>query len=139
MNCGIATHHEDCLCDVILREDRIVKSYVDPIRFGFYGREIAQHLGVAFPLSPPEILRFLEAQVALSDHIKQPFVSVPRRRKGVAQSRLLTDKQLAEIGEMMLRGVTNRDIIKHLVDTHDVRITKSHMSHLRQRLIRRPS
>lgn len=139
MNCGNATHDDDCLCDVILTEDRIVKSYVDPIRYGWYGREIAQHLGVAFPLSPHEIIQFLEAQVALSDRLKQPFVRVPRRHKGAAHSRKLTDEQLNQIGVMILRGDSNKQIMRWLVDTHNVTITKSYVSQLRKRLIVRPT
>jgi hypothetical protein len=144
-NCGIADHDEYCLCDVIAPHDDIsCKQWIDPIREGFYGKEIAEYLAIASPYSPEELFQFFEMQVELYDQLSSlSRITLPPAREAPHDDDPSVSKipreVLTQIAVKVLANVPSPTIRQWAVDTHGVTISPSHMSHLRKRLVKENS
>lgn len=141
MNCGVVDHPEECLCDVKVAPGTAITKYVDPLRHGYYGKEIADYLGLAYPMTNTQILKALEMQVTIKDRLAAaerlmvPALSAAAQHNGgCVVSKKLTAEMQEQIGTWVLEGLPSREIRQKIVDTFGVNVSASHMSHLRKRL-----
>lgn len=147
-NCGNQGHTDECLCDVRLPVDHdhdgyivlpdttlAISRFVDPIRHGFFGPEIARYLGISAPYKPEDLLKFFEMQVELHDRLHVEERIKLSRGRGAANSSL-SDEVREHIARLVLDGKKSQEIRQVVLDTHGVKISAPYMSKLRKRLIK---
>jgi hypothetical protein len=125
-SCGVIDHDTDCLCDVIVRS--ITPIAVDPVRDGYLGIQIVNHLNLSVPYRPDDILTLLETQVKIHDLVAND--ELPTYRSGS-----VTPWIRQRIKELTIEGVSARQIREEIWASERVSISACHMSHLRKRVM----
>lgn len=128
MNCGVMTHDEECLCDVIVKE-------VTPINYGLPdyllgGKWVAGQLGIGTPWTSASLADFMQAYLAAWDIYARPIED----RQAVASLRKMNAVQFDDLKRMVRLGYEPRTCVDEMYALHGVEVSRSYICKLRKRM-----
>lgn len=136
IGCGVNSHAEDCLCDVVLN-GRVVASTDLPLRDRWFGHSILEFKGWDEPrMGLDNLLEFFEMQVAVKDRQSESFVCLPKDDRPNLKKKL-TPEMSEYIGNRVIQKAPSGVIRREIDERYGVQISESHMSHLRKRLVQK--
>ena len=129
--CGVVSHPPECLCDVVAP---VTECASFPWRDSYLYHEIVSYLDLCAPFTDAEILKILTMQVETHDAVDAAsLMLIPISNK----PQKLTPTMNEFISERVIAGDPSPVIRAEVERLYGVTISPSHMSHLRNRLVRK--
>lgn len=137
LNCGVAEHDEDCLCDVVVTEP--VQIMDNWIRDSWMASKIVQYAGLSAPYSNEDILTLLSTQVAMRDEMQRQAQTKEQQRRAArirhdARKTLFTKEQMEEVRQLLASGMNTTQVRVHCKVKWDIDLKKSYASKIQARL-----
>lgn len=130
MNCGVKTHAEECLCDVIVKETTPINHGLPDYLLG--GRYLTQRLNVGTPWTSHSFAVFM------GEYMKGWDVFIKQDENGVAGTvsnlKKLSLPQMLELQEMLRNNVKPSHIRRHIFERYGITLHRSYPSQVRARM-----
>lgn len=135
-NCGTPDHPSECLCDVELK-DPVVATAI-PLRDRWFGHSIMEYKQWSeASMGSEQLLEFFQMQVAVKDQACKDVLKQPNLLRQPNRKRMLRPEVTEFIGNQVLQKTASGVIRREVDERYGIKISESHMSHLRKRLIQK--
>ena len=135
-NCGTPNHPSECLCDVELKDPVVAISI--PLRDRWFGHSIMEYKQWSeASMGSEQLLEFFQMQVAVKDQECKDVVKQPNLQHQPNRKRMLRPEVTELIGTRVLQKTASGAIRREVDERYGIKISESHMSHLRKRLIQK--
>ena len=131
-DCGVSVHPSECLCDVVITLPCVVAPITNA-RDLWLGREITDYLDLCSPMDDAAILAFFEMQVDTHDAVEgSSHIEIPAQ---VRKQQKVTPVMNEFIAGRVVAGDPSPIIRAKVERLYGVKMSPSHMSHMRRRLV----